>query len=176
MDGLRRAIVLSIPVPVRDQVDEIRMRWDPVMCGRIGSHITLIHDVTDHAGATDLVARAAASTAMFSVRLGRADRWGPSAWGIYLHVDDPSGGVTSLHQQLASLEEPRWARATFRAHVTVVHSRTTEASVAEQAWAELDGFDPGWEVEIGAIDIVELREPAWHTVERFELAFGTVRS
>jgi 2'-5' RNA ligase len=173
---LRRAIVLSISGPAGHRVDEIRMRWDPIMCGRIGSHITLIHDVTDHAAATDLVARAAASTAPFPVRLGRADRWGPSAWGIYLHVDDASGAVTSLHQQLALLEEPRWARATFRAHVTVVHSRTTEAGVAEQAWAELDGFDPGWEVEIGAIDIIELNEPVWHTVERFELAFGTVRS
>ena len=151
------------------------MRWDPVMCGRIGSHITLIHDVTDHTSATDLVARAAASTAPFPVRLGRADRWGP-AWGIYLHVDDIHGRVGSLQQQLASLEEPRWARATFRAHVTLVHSRTTEPAVAEQAWAELHGFDPGWDVEIGAIDIVELREPAWRTVERFELTFGTVRT
>jgi 2'-5' RNA ligase len=174
--GLRRAIVLAVRGSVGDRVDEIRMRWDPVMCGRIGSHITLIHDVTDHAAATDLVNAAAASTAPFSVRLGRADRWGPSAWGIYLHVDDPAGNVGSLHQQLVSLEEQRWARATFRAHVTLVHSRTVDAAAAERAWAELDGFEPGWVAEIGAIDIVELREPAWHTVERFELAFGTVRS
>ena len=152
------------------------MRWDPVMRARIGSHITLIHDVTDHVRATDLVAAAASSTAPFAVRLGRVDRWGPSAWGIYLHVDDASGGVASLHAQLASLEEPRWARATFRAHVTLVHGRTVESAAAEQAWAELDGFDPGWVVEIGAIDIVELREPAWRTVERFELTFGTVRT
>ncbi len=146
------------------------------MCQRIPSHITLIHDVTDHDGATGLVANAAASTAPFSVSLGRADRWGPSAWGIYLHVDDPSAEIASLHAQLAPLEEPRWARAAFRAHVTLVHGRTTEPGAAEQAWAELDGFDPGWAVEVGAIDLVELREPAWHTVERSELAFGTVRS
>jgi 2'-5' RNA ligase len=173
---LRRAIVLFVPPPVGDRLDEIRVRWDPVMCGRIGSHVTLIHDVIDHDRAKEVATAAAATTAPFPVRLGRADRWGPAAWGIYLHVDEPSGGVTSLHAQLAPLEEPRWARATFRAHVTLVHGRTTEAEVAERAWAELAGFDPGWDVEIGAIDIVELREPAWHTVERFELAFGTVRS
>jgi 2'-5' RNA ligase len=172
----RRAIVLLVPDPVRHDLDEIRMRWDPVMCGRIGSHITLIHDVTEHERATAAAAEAAASTSPFVVRLGRADRWGPSAWGIYLHVDDPGGGIASLHAQLASLEEPRWARATFRAHVTLVHSRTTASTAADEAWAELDGFDPGWNVEIGAIDIVELREPAWHTVERFELTFGTVRT
>jgi 2'-5' RNA ligase len=173
---LRRAVVLLVPAAVRERLDEIRMRWDPVMCGRIGSHITLIHDVTEHGRATDAVAEASSSTAPFGVRLGRADRWGPSTWGIYLHVEDPTGGIASLHRQLASLEEPRWARAPFRPHVTLVHGRTTAAVVAEQAWSELDGFDPGWDVEIREIDVVELREPAWHTVERFELVFGTVPS
>jgi 2'-5' RNA ligase len=171
----RRAIVLLVPAPMRERLDEIRRRWDPVMCGRIGTHITLIHDVNDHDRASVAVAEAAASTSPFVVRLGRADRWGPSAWGIYLHIDDLTGGVASLHSQLASLEETRWARATFRAHVTLVHSRTTEPAIAEEAWAELDGFDPGWDVEIGAIDVVELDDAVgWSTVERFELAFGTV--
>jgi 2'-5' RNA ligase len=166
---LRRAIVVFVPEPVGGRLDEIRTRWDPVMRDRIGSHITLIHDVTDHAAAVELVAVVASSTTPFAVRLGRADRWGPSAWGIYLHVDDPLGAIASMQSRLAVLEEPRWARVAFRSHVTLVHSRTTEPAVAERAWAALDGFDPGWPVEVRALDVIELEEPGWHTVERFEL-------
>ena len=77
----------------------------------------------------------------------------------------------SLHTQLADLEEPRWARVAFRAHCTLVHSRTTEPTVAARAWAELDGFHAGWDVDIGAIDVIELDEATgWRTIERFALA------
>jgi 2'-5' RNA ligase len=171
---LRRAIVLFVPDPVREPLDEIRARWDPVMCGRIGGHITLVHHVTgaDHCATVEVVESVAASAAPFTVRLGRADRWGPSAWGVYLRVDDATGGITALHAGLAALEEPRWGSVPFRAHVTLVHSRTTAPAVAEQAWAALDGFDPNWSFEVGAIDLVELEEPGWHTVQRFALAPG----
>ena len=57
----------SSPPPVSVAVDEIRMRWDPVMCARIGAHITLVHDVVDHDRARHLVAATAASTAPFTV-------------------------------------------------------------------------------------------------------------
>jgi 2'-5' RNA ligase len=172
---LRRAVVLFVPAPVCVELDEIRSRWDPVMCARIGSHVTLIHEVTDHDRASELVAAAASTAQPFTVTLGRADRWGPSAWGVYLHVDDPTGAVAALQAQLAEVEEPRWARVPFRAHVTLVHSRTTEAAMAEQAWAALDGFAPGWSVDVAAIDIVELDDPTgWRTVERFELARAAV--
>jgi 2'-5' RNA ligase len=171
----RRAIVLFLPPPVGTAVDEIRERWDPVMCNRIGPHITLIHDVVDHAEAVARVATAAAGSAPFTVRLTTTAHWGRSAYGVYLHVDDPTGGVTALHGQLADLEEPRWARVAFRAHCTLVHSRTTPATVAARAWAELEGFDAGWDVELGAVDIIEMVEATgWHTVERFALAASVV--
>ena len=124
-DVLRRAIVLFVPPPVCEQLDEIRRRWDPVMCGRIGCHITLVHDVTDHARAAELVAAVAATTAPFTVRLGRAAHWGKSAWGVYLHVDDPAGAIDAVQAQLAELEEPGWARVPFRSHATLMHGRTT---------------------------------------------------
>jgi len=97
---LRRAIVLFVPPPVAARVDGIRRRWDPVMTARIGAHITLVHDVVDHDRAQVLVA-AAARSAPFTIRLTHADRWGRSANGIYLHVDDPAGGVAGLQEQLA---------------------------------------------------------------------------
>jgi 2'-5' RNA ligase len=172
---LRRAIVLFVPPPVCEQLDEIRRRWDPVMCGRIGCHITLVHDVTDHDRATELVAEVAARTAPFTVRLGAAAHWGKSAWGVYLHVDDPHGVVDAVQAQLASLEEARWARVPYRSHVTLVHSRTTPPETAAEAWAALESFDPGWEIDVGAIDIVEMEEATgWCSVERFELATAIV--
>jgi 2'-5' RNA ligase len=169
---LRRAIVLFVPAPESERLDEIRTRWDPVMGARIGVHITLVHDVTDQEQAARLLAAAAAAREAepITVRLGAAATWGPAAWGIYLHVDDPTGGVTSLQAQLAPIESPRWSRVPYRAHVTLVHSRTTPPTVAEEAWATLAGFDPGWEVTVDAVDVIELAEPAWRTVERYALA------
>jgi 2'-5' RNA ligase len=167
---VRRAIVLFVSGTVCVELDDIRNRWDPLMCARIGAHITLVHDVNEPARAAEVVAAAAASTGPFTVRLGPSATWGKAAWGVYLHVDDPTGTVTSLQAQLASLEDPRWARVPYRAHVTLVHSRTTPAAVAEEAWAALDGFEPAWEVEVEAIDVVELAEPAWRTVERYSLS------
>jgi 2'-5' RNA ligase len=176
MDAVsRRAIVLFVPPPVCEQLDEIRRRWDPVMCSRIGCHITLVHDITDHARASELVGAVAATTAPFTVRLGRAAHWGKSAWGVYLHVDDPAGAIDAVQARLAELEEERWARVAFRSHVTLVHSRTTPPATAAAAWEVLETFDPGWAVDVTALDIVEMDEATgWRTVERFELATAAV--
>ena len=173
MTILRRAIVLFVPPPVDAQVDEIRLRYDPIMTGRIGAHITLVHDAADLGLARERVA-AAAERLSFPVRLTHTDRWGPSSYGIYLHVDDHAGGIAELHGQVADLEAPAWARATFRPHVTLVHGRTVTDVDAEAAWSALDGFVAGWHVDIAAIDIVELVEPRWRTVERYELRAAPV--
>jgi len=173
----RRAVVLAIPPPVSASIDEIRMRWDPVMCGRIGAHITLIHDLIDDGRGDERIAAAAAATPPCSVRLTDTAHWGQSAYGVYLHVDDMAGGVMSLHSQLASLEDPRWARVAFRPHVTVVHSRTTDPAVAAEAWAVLEEFHAGWEVRLTTVDVIELGSRGWHTVDCVELGGnGSVRS
>ena len=170
MAASRRAVVLFVPPPVCVAVDEIRMRWDPVMCARIGAHVTLVHEVVDHERARALVAATAASTAPFTVTLTGTDHWGRAAHGVYLHVADPTGGIASLHSRLAGLEAPRWARVSFRAHCTLVHSRTTEATVAARAWAELEGYHAGWDVDVAAVDIIEMDEATgWCSVEQFTL-------
>jgi 2'-5' RNA ligase len=170
----RRAIVLFVPPPACDELDEIRTRWDPVMRGRIGAHITLVHDVVDHDRAHELVAEVAAGTAPFAVRLTRADRWRSAASGVYLHVEDPTGAVASLHARFAELEHPAWSRAPFRAHCTLVHARTVDADVANDAWSALEGFDASLDIELGAVDLIELVEPKWRTVARFELRAAAV--
>ena len=110
------------------------------------------------------------------MRLGRAAHWGKSAWGVYLHVDDPAGAIDAVQARLAEVEEARWARVPFRAHVTLVHSRTTPPEHRRPRRGPTSRrFDPGWAVDVTAIDIVEMEEATgWRTVERFELATTAV--
>jgi 2'-5' RNA ligase len=164
----RQAIVVTLPAPAAALVDEIRLRLDPVMAARIDAHLTLVHDVTDGARAPELLRRATAREP-FRVRLTRTDRWGPSRYGAYLHVDDPDGAVRDLYEAVAPLEAPGWARVGFRPHVTLVHGRTVTEEQAEAAWRELDGFVADWEVGVGALDVIELIEPRWRLVERHAL-------
>ena len=109
----------------------------------------------------------------FRVRLTHADRWGKSRYGAYLHIDDPDGTVRDLHQAVAELESPRWARVGFRPHVTLVNGPTVSEEEAEAAWRALDGFVAGWELTVGAVDVIELVEPRWRLVERHPLRPAT---
>ena len=164
----RRAIVVTLSAPTGALVDEIRLRFDPVMAARIDAHLTLVHDVTDGARAPELLRRAT-DREPFRVRLTHTDRWGPSRYGAYLHVHDPDGAVRDLYEAVAPLEAPGWARAGFRPHVTLVHGRTVSEEQAEAAWRQLDGFVADWEVGVDAVDVIELIEPRWRLVERHAL-------
>ena len=76
----------------------------------------------------------------------------------------------SLHRQLADLEEPALGPRRFPRPLHARPQPHTEPTVAARAWAELDGFHAGWDVDIGAIDVIELDEATgWRTIERFAL-------
>ena len=167
-DTARQAIVVHLPAPTAALVDEVRCRFDPIMAARIDAHITLVHDVVDRGRVPELI-RQATDREAFRVRLTHADRWGPSRFGAYLHVDDPDGAVHRLHEAVAELEAPAWARASYRPHVTLVHGRTVSEEEAEEAWRALDGFVAGWELTVEAVDVIELIEPRWRLVERHPL-------
>ena len=162
---LRRAIVVPLSREVAAMVDEIRKRFDPVMAARIDPHITLVHEVVDHDRAGVLVG-AVADSARFTVQLTCAELWGPARYGIFLDVEDPSGGLGTLYETLRDVETPGWARVEYRPHVTLVHGRTVTEDEAEQAWSALAGFVAGWEAEVAAVDVVELVEPRWELVRR----------
>ena len=171
MPVARRAVVLFVPQPVAGLVDDIRRRWDPVMLGRIDAHVTLVHDVVDTATARRLVEEAAAATAPFEITLTTAHCWTRAANGVYLDVDDPTGGIEALHARLSALETPAWARAGFRPHVTVVHGRTVDPELADSAWAALCEVTFGWTIELATIDVVELDElTGWRSVLRLPFA------
>jgi len=175
MSVARRAVVLFVPEPVAGLVDDVRRRWDPVMLGRIDAHVTLVHDLVDAAGkdpdsAQRLVEEAAAATAPFEITLTTAHCWSRATNGVYLDVDDPTGGIETLHAQLAALESPAWARAGFRPHVTLVHGRTVAPDLAEPAWAALCDVTFGWTVQLSALDVIELDEATgWRSLLRLPL-------
>lgn len=160
--------MVRLPAQSAALVDEIRCRFDPIMAARIDAHVTLVHDVIDRRRVTELVGRAV-DREPFRVRLTHADRWGPSRYGAYLHVDDPAGALRGLHAALAELESPAWARVEYRPHVTLVHGRTVSEEEAEVAWRALEGFVAGWELTVDAVDVIALVEPRWRLVERHPL-------
>jgi 2'-5' RNA ligase len=168
----RQAVVVRLPAPTAALVDEIRRRFDPIMAARIDAHVTLVHDVADPGRVAELVGRAV-DREPFRVRLTHADRWGPSRYGAYLHVDDHDGAVRGLHEAVAELESPAWARVEYRPHVTLVHGRTVSEEEAELAWRALDGFVAGWELTVDAVDVIELIEPRWRLVARHPLRPAT---
>ena len=104
------------------------------------------------------VEEAAAATAPFEITLTTARCWSRATNGVYLDIDDPTGGIEALHAQLSALESPAWARAGFRPHVTLVHGRTVDPDLAEPAWAALCDVTFGWTVQLSTLDVIELDE------------------
>ncbi len=173
----RRAVVLFVRGTVAERIDSIRRRWDPVMAGRIDVHLTLIHDVVDHDAATGRVTELAADTGPFEIALTSTGCWaGTATYGVYLGIDDPTGGVARLHAALADLEAPRWARVPFRPHVTLVHGRTVDPSLAEPAWAALCDQHVDWAVQLSTMDVIELDDATgWTSVQRSDLNGSVLR-
>jgi 2'-5' RNA ligase len=167
----RRAVVLFVRGTVADEIDEARRTWDPVMAGRIDPHVTLVHDIADHAAAEGRVVELARRTAPFRITLTSTACWaGTARYGVYLGVDDVDGGIAELHAALADLEHPAWARMPFHPHVTVVHGRTVDPDLAEPAWAALCDRRFDRTVTFGALDVIELdTDTGWTPVQRAEL-------
>ena len=141
------------------------------MCGRIGPHVTLIHDVVDHDRAAESVRR----------RPRRPPRSRSASPAPATGAGRPSactststtrrGPCSRCTRNWPTWRSRGWARVPFRPHCTLVHSRTTAPGVAGEAWAALDAFAGGWDVEVTAIDIIELDEATgWTTVERCALS------
>ena len=99
------------------------------MCGRIGGHITLVHDVDrPRSGSPTLVAAAAAHTAPFTVTLRRRRPLGHVGVGRLPARRRPERARSLRCTRTWPSSRSRAGRAcSFRAHCTLVHSRTTPA-------------------------------------------------
>ena len=103
--------------------------------------------------------------------LGGAAHWGPSAWGVYLHVDDPTGAVR-VHAH-----SPTWrsrVRRGCRSGPTDPRAQPHHRAAMASGVGGAGRLPPGWSMDVTAIDIVEMDDlTGWRTVERFVLATPT---
>jgi 2'-5' RNA ligase len=142
---VRRQVALFVPEPVASAIDAVRREWDPEMAGAIAPHVTVLHRCDDPAA----VAAAATSVDPFEVTVGVLDCWGRPSGGLYLTVDDPSGGVTRLRERLG-VREP------FTPHVTVVHRRSLPSwRAGRRAWRALAGWELEASVVLDAVTVIE---------------------
>lgn len=162
----RRAVVVVVGGAAGELVDDVRRRWDSTMAARIAPHVTLVHHVVDTDGLSERLAIVAAATAPFRARLAGVGGWGEARYGTYLEVEDTTGGLRALYDALMELEEPRWRRAGFRPHVTLVHGRTTEVATAEEAAAALAGWRADVDVRVDAVSVLQLGRERWDEIVR----------
>ena len=114
-------------------IEELRRAWDPDMARQIAAHVTLIYpeEIPDPAELTARTARAAASTAPFTIAIGSPFYAGSAGEGVFFHVSDPGDGIGRFR----AIAVPDARVTGFPPHVTIVHPRTSRRG--EQAWAEL---------------------------------------
>ena len=146
---LRRAVVLFVPPPVSVAIDEIRMRWDPVMCARIGAHITLVHDVVHHDRVRQL-------------GRGRGGDVGSVHRAPHHHRALGPGGLRRVPARRGPerWRSPRCTRTSptsrsrgGRGSRSVPTARSCTAARRRRPWRrghgrELEGLDAGWDVEV----------------------------
>jgi 2'-5' RNA ligase len=120
--------------------------------------VTIIDEAVDLARLTEV----AASMAPLRLRVSRSARWIAPDPGLFLVVDDPQSDLRRFREALLGAE-----RATFRAHVTLLHrdSISSEAQVAE-AWASLGDIDLNEDFVVKEIIVHDQVDGVWREVAR----------
>ena len=120
--------------------------------------MTIIDEAVDLARLTEV----AASMAPLRLRVSRSARWIAPDPGLFLVVDDPQSDLRRFREAVLGAE-----RATFRAHVTLLHrdSISSEAQVAE-AWASLGDIDLNEDFVVKEIIVHDQVDGVWREVAR----------
>jgi len=104
----------------------------------------------------------AASMPPLRLRVSRSARWVAPDPGVFLVVDDPQGDLRRFREGVLGAE-----RATFRAHVTLLHrdSISSPEQLAE-AWASLGDIDLAAELVVEELIVYDLADGVWREVAR----------
>jgi hypothetical protein len=139
-------------------VDELRHRWDPQQATTVESHVTVI----DEPAELERLTAVAASTPPLRLRVSRSARWIAPDPGVFLVVDDPQGDLRRFRETVLGPE-----RATYRAHVTLLHrdSIENEAQLAK-AWASLGDLDLAADFVVEELVVHDLVDDVWREVAR----------
>jgi 2'-5' RNA ligase superfamily len=130
------------------ELARFRRQWDPVMALRIPPHLTVVYpeEVSDFDLLLDRARRMIPLVQTFHMRLGAAIASNGGTRGVFVEAIDESGSLTSLREEL--LADP-FEPADIRAHVTVVHPRTSARG--PECWQQLNGWSANAEVEVSQI-------------------------
>jgi 8-oxo-dGTP pyrophosphatase MutT (NUDIX family) len=148
-------------------LDALRQAWDPAMAATIGAHVTVTYpgEANEMALLRQRLSDLTAEVAPFALRLGGLSPFGQPEDGCYVEVDDPDAAYAQLR---AAILRPPFARMTEqRAHVTIVHPRTS--GLGPIAWEHLEGLSFDTELTVREIAITAFDGTTWRTVDRFAL-------
>jgi 8-oxo-dGTP diphosphatase len=156
-------VTLFIEGEARDEIDSLRARWDPAMVRQIAPHVTVAYP-SDLRSLDEMIVRTeyvAKVTQPFRLRLGELRRFVRPEEGLYVAIDDVTGGWRTLREAILG----RGDTPTVEPHLTVVHPRTS--GMIERASTELAGVAIGREVGIRGVAVTAFDGQVWQTVELF---------
>jgi len=139
-------------------VDELRHRWDPETAATVESHVTVIDELAD----LERLTAVAASMPPLRLRVSRSARWLAPDPGLFLVVEDPQSDLRRFREAVLGAE-----RATFRAHVTLLHRDSIGSQEqVDEAWAALGDLILDEEFVVRELIVHDLVDGVWREVAR----------
>lgn len=147
-------------------IETLRSRWDPVMASQIAAHFTAIYpeELDDVETLLPRVLGAAARTAPFRITIGPAFYDRSPELGVFLHLNDPTGGVATFRSHAGLVSG---GRSDFPLHVTIAHPRTS--TLGPQAWSDLEAAQINGEFLITDVSVTAFDGTRWQTTSSHPL-------
>jgi len=171
MSARRLQVTIFLPESTGSVVQQVRLRYDPVMAERVAPHVTVVYEVPDQAVLTERLVAACATTPRFRIRFSGPQCWdGEPDRGIYLPVEDTDRGIAGLRGAIIRrpLREP--ANLLYQPHLTVVHARTATVEMRRRAWSELSDWEvPRETVVVDSVTVMGESDHGWAKIESYRL-------
>lgn len=165
MEPARRHVLFALRGEVAEELQALRIEWDPMMAARVPPHVTLVYpeETVNERLLLDRVAQVAEATAPFAIWLG--DLESSDRGSVWFPIVDPSDSWAGLRSHLLA---PPFHPLAVKPHATVVHPRTSDRG--PQAMSVLAGtrFDSSFDLE--EILFTETSREGTAILDRFPLA------
>lgn len=159
-------VVLLVPSPFQQQIDDARRRFDPD-ASDLPAHVTILAPIDVDADAMPAVEAhleaVARGTAPFSLVLRGTGSFRPVSPVVFIRVDDGAAACERLEQCVRSGDMAVDARYPYHPHVTIAHD--VPDAVLDRAERDLSDFVAA--VEVGSMGWYEHVDGVWHLVREF---------
>lgn len=165
MEPARRHVLFALRGELAEDLQALRVEWDPVMAARVPPHVTLVYpeETVNESLLLDRVAQVADATAPFAIWLG--DLESSDRGGVWFPVVDPSDSWERLRSRLLA---PPSHRLPVTPHATVVHPRTSDRG--REAMSALTGTRFDGPFDFDEILFTETSREGTAILHRFSLA------